>query len=86
VTAAGRYSLETAKATFARQGVLGDQELARISIDGQIGVFTFDGYRNFVRPIPFAELRSRGIANAANLVTSQEVTFSQLGAIIQLAY
>jgi hypothetical protein len=84
VTASGRYAVDVAKSLFARQGVLEADELAVMSQNGQIGVFTFDSYRNFLQPIPFSVLRSRNIASAANLVTSQEINYDQLMKLIEM--
>ena len=85
VTAAGRYSLSDAFQIFSRQGVLAHEEMQEISQDGYVGVFTFDAYRNLPKPIGFATLRAEGIANAANLVTSQQISRDQLLRIMSLS-
>jgi GNAT superfamily N-acetyltransferase len=84
VTSAGRFLVDEARAMFARQGVLTTDELIRMSVDDELGVFTFDSYRNFERSIPFKDLRSGGIISPANLVTSQAIGFEQLKAVIAL--
>jgi GNAT superfamily N-acetyltransferase len=84
VTSGGRFLVDEARVMFARQGVLTTDELARMSVKNEIGVFTFDSYRNFERPIPFGELRSRGIIGRANLVTSQAISYEQLKTVIAL--
>jgi hypothetical protein len=84
VTASGRYPIDVALSTFSRQGVLSGDDLAAIGSNGHVGVFTFDSYRNFRRAIPFSALRNNGIANAANLVTSQQISYEQLRDVFAL--
>jgi GNAT superfamily N-acetyltransferase/predicted nucleic acid-binding protein len=71
------------KKSTKRGGVLEDKAIERISRGKKKGVTIFDTVMKFAKPIPYGKLKDNGYITAANLVTSQKITCSQLLALLE---
>ena len=79
-------SAEEALIRFSRQGVVDEAKLRKMAgRKGRVHVVTFDSVRELISPASYTDLKSNGVINGANMVTTQRVDETQMTTIMRLA-
>ncbi|MDQ3060138.1 MAG: GNAT family N-acetyltransferase [Pseudomonadota bacterium] len=87
ITYSGKISGVSAQSEYSRLGVLEDRTLNEISDkNGKVGIFTFDSFVKFDRPISFNTLKKLDCISGANLITTQRIKFDQLTRIVKAGF
>ncbi|HEY4359712.1 MAG TPA: GNAT family N-acetyltransferase [Bryobacteraceae bacterium] len=66
------------------QGVLGDNQLQRVSQQVSVGVLVFDSVMKFYNSVGLAKARELGCVDGRNLVTAQRIDSSKVGLLLGL--
>ncbi|OWP47462.1 hypothetical protein CEG18_28610 [Pseudomonas nitroreducens] len=86
ITYSDIITIDEATIKLARQGVLSRDELASISDNGKIHVFTFDNFLEFDNRISFPRAKKLGLISNANLVSPEKIEIEQLKTLIGEAF
>ena len=80
-------TVEQAKISLARQGVLPEKDLReRAGRSGKLTAFTFDNFLAFPNPVPYSTLKDLNCIGAANLVTAEKLSFQKVEKILSQAF
>ena len=80
-------TVEQAKISLARQGVLPEKDLRdRAGTSGKLTAFTFDNFLVFPSPVPYSTLKDLNCIGAANLVTAERLSSQKVEKILSKAF
>jgi hypothetical protein len=87
VTYSGKVSRAKAQLEYGRLGVLEESQYVRmVNSNDEIGLFTFDGFTKFPRPVAYEKMKALGCIGGANLVSAQRLKYDQLLKIIDAGF